>query len=101
MGVDCLYLMLPGIWGILGFISFAILIFKVIAYQRQTIRTSQNKLERALAIGLLSGTVGLLINGLTVDTFYISKVAFLYWFLVGLLFAGVALEKEGSAKQQS
>ena len=94
MGVDCLYLMLLGIWGILGLTSFAILVLRAIDYQRQTIATSQNKLERALAIGLCSGTVGLLINGLTVDSFYISKVAFMYWFLMGLLFVGSGLERQ-------
>lgn len=101
MGVDCLYILLLGVWGILGLVSFAILIFKAIEYQRELIRTSENKLQRALAIGVLSGTVGLLINGLTVDSFLISKVAFSYWFLMGLLFAGSALEKRVPAKSAS
>jgi hypothetical protein len=92
MGVDGLYFMLAGMWGIVGLVCFLALIGKGIHYQRDCIRTSRNKMQRALSIGLFAGTLGLLVNGLTIDTFFSSKVAFSYWFLMGLLLAGRWLE---------
>lgn len=99
MGVDSLYILLLGTWGIFGLACFMALIYKALRHQYQTIRESQDKLGRALAIGLFAGTIGLLVNALTIDTFFASKVAFLYWFLMGLLFSGRALEKKTFAKQ--
>jgi O-antigen ligase/polysaccharide polymerase Wzy-like membrane protein len=92
MGVDGLYFMLVGMWGIVGLLCFLALIGKAIHYQRDCIRTSRNKMQRALSIGLFAGTFGLLVNGLTIDTFFSSKIALSYWFLMGLLLAGRWLE---------
>jgi hypothetical protein len=94
MGVDGLYFLLVGMWGIAGLVCFMTLIWKAIHFQRGYIRASQNKMQRALAIGLFAGTLGLLVNGLTIDTFFSSKVAFSYWLLMGLLLAGRRLEIE-------
>ena len=92
MGADGLYFTLLGMWGIAGLICFLLLIGKAMQHQRASIRKSNNNMQRALAIGLFAGTIGLLLNGLTLDSLFSSKVAFSYWFLVGLLFAGDALE---------
>ena len=99
LGADGLYFMLLGMWGIGGLTCFLILIRKAIYYQTECIRTSHNKTQRALAIGLFAGTLGLLVNGATLDSFYSSKVAFTFWFLMGLLLAGRELEKQISAKE--
>ena len=98
MGVDGLYVLLLGIWGILGFTCFLALVYKAMKYQKQVIVTAQHKLQRALAIGMYAGTVGLLINGITIDTFFSSKVAFPYWFLMGLMFVSCQLAAEPSSK---
>jgi O-antigen ligase len=96
--VDGLYLMLLGMWGIVGLVCFLVLIAKAIRCQRECFRTSRNKTQRSLAVGLFAGTFGLLANGITLDTFFSSKVAFAYWFLMGLLLAGRRLENEAVAK---
>ncbi len=92
IGVDGLYILLLGTGGIIGFICFLLIIFRAARYQRLTVRDSGNELQRALALGLLAGTIALLINGFTQDTFFNSKVAFTYWFLMGLLLVGRRLE---------
>ncbi len=94
MGVDGLYFLLLGMWGVAGLVCYMILIWKATHFQRGYIRSSQSRMQRALAIGLFSGTLGLLVNGLTIDTFFSSKVAFSYWLLMGLLLAGRRLELE-------
>src|SRR5207249_397566 len=85
MGVDGLYVLLLGIWGILGLACFLALVYKAMKYQKQVIVSSQHKFQRALAIGMYAGTIGLLINGIAIDTFFSSKIAFCYWFLMGLM----------------
>jgi O-antigen ligase len=96
MGVDGLYFMLLGMWGICGLVCFLILIGKALHYQRECVLTSRNRMQCALAIGLFAGTLGLLANGVTLDSFFSSKVAFAYWFLMGLLLAGRRLETRRS-----
>jgi O-antigen ligase/polysaccharide polymerase Wzy-like membrane protein len=98
LGVDGLYFMLLGMWGIVGLVCFLFLIGKAIHFQRECIRTTRNQMQRALAIGLFAGSVGLLVDGIVGETFFFSKIAFSYWFLMGLLFAGRALEKQVSAE---
>ena len=98
VGVDGLYFLLLGMWGLAGLACFLLLVRKAMSCQRECVRISRNPMQRALAVGLLAGTVGLLVNGLVVDSFFMSKIAFSYWFLIGLLFAGRALENRESLR---
>lgn len=92
VGVDGLYILLLGTGGVLGLIFFLLLIFRAIRYQKRSVRDTGSELQKALAVGLFAGTIALLINGFTQDTFFNSKVAFTYWFLMGLLLVGRRLE---------
>lgn len=92
MGVDGLYVLLLGMTGILGLVVFLRLVRSALQIELRLSECSGDRLLKALATGLAAGTVGLLINGVTQDTFFSSKVALPYWFLVGLLLAGVRLE---------
>jgi hypothetical protein len=99
VGVDGLYFLLIGMWGICGALCFLIMIAKGLRHQWTWVHSSTSKMQRALAIGLFAGGVGLLVNGLVVDSFFMSKIAFSYWFLMGLLFAGNALEKSNALEK--
>jgi hypothetical protein len=92
VGVDGLYILLLGTGGALGLICFLLLIFRAVRYQKHSIRDTGNELQKALGLGLFAGTIALLVNGFTQDTFFNSKVAFTYWFLMGLLLVGRRLE---------
>jgi O-antigen ligase len=92
VGVDGLYILLLGTGGVLGLIFFLLLIFRAVRYQRRSICDTGNELQKALALGLFAATIALLVNGFTQDTFFNSKVAFTYWFLMGLLLVGRRLE---------
>lgn len=98
MGVDGLYMLLLGTWGISGLVCFSVLIFKTLKYLRRMIDLPQHKLQRAAAIGMYAGTIGLLINGATIDTFFSSKIAFPYWFLMGLMSASAQLGAKQTAR---
>lgn len=98
MGVDGLYMLLLGTWGIAGLVCFSVLIYKTLKYLRRMIDLPQHKLQRAAAIGMYAGTIGLLINGVTIDTFFSSKIAFPYWFLMGLMSASSQLGAKQTAR---
>lgn len=93
LGADGLYFMLVGIWGVLGLSCFLILLWKTLRFERHCAQSASHSSQRGLAVALFAGTIGLLINGLTMDTFYSSKIALTFWFLVGLLISGDALER--------
>lgn len=71
--------------GIFGFLTFWAIIFAIILVTRQILKSSTNLLLRGLAIGLLGGLIGLLFNAVLIDVFEASKVAFVFWMLVGLV----------------
>lgn len=72
--------------GLLGFITFygvtAIILWLVVRQLWDT-----DNIGRALSIGLLGATVGLLINAVYIDVFAASKVAFTYWGIAGVIVA--------------
>lgn len=92
MGVDSLYMLLLGSFGLLGTVAFVYVIFGAMKLQKRLFQVSCDSHVRALALGMYAGTIALLINGVTVETFLSSKVAFTYWFLMGLLLAARTLE---------
>jgi uncharacterized membrane protein len=42
-------------------------------------------MDQAVTIGLVAGTLGLLVNATYIDVFAASKVAYTYWFFAGLV----------------
>jgi hypothetical protein len=94
MGVDNLYLLLLGSFGVVGLVAFIFLARKTIRTELRAFEGSPNTMLKLLAVGLLGGTVGLLVTGITQDTFFSSKNAEPFWFLFGLLLAGMSLEAQ-------
>lgn len=99
LGADGLYFMLVGIWGVLGLACFVLLLWKTLRFERHCAQTGSHATHRGLAVALFAGTIGLLVNGLTMDTFYSSKIALTFWFLVGLLISGKDLESSAAPQK--
>lgn len=76
------YLRTLGETGILGFIIFYGAVVLVIYYSVKNIKPYQEP-ETILSIGILGGTIGLLVNAAYIDVFAASKVAFCYWGVSG------------------
>jgi hypothetical protein len=74
--------------GLLGFITFygSVLLVLHFTWQQAKLFSQPISLTTVLNIGLLAGTIGLLINALYIDVFAASKVAMTYWALVGFIF---------------
>lgn len=81
------YLRTLGETGLLGFMSF----YGIIAYLIFTLSKSYFQLksleEKALVLGFIAGSLGLLINAVYTDVFAASKVAYTYWLMAGIILA--------------
>jgi hypothetical protein len=78
--------------GILGFITFygciGIILFMAVKYWRDP-----DYLVSGMSIGLLGGSLGLLLNAIYIDVFAASKVAQTYWALAGLFIGYLVLRE--------
>lgn len=84
--------------GLLGFVSFfGILGFALFRIVRDRDRLL-DPLLFALVVGIGGAIVGMLVNGLYIDVFEASKVAYTFWALMGILFASLKLATKNQPK---
>lgn len=79
------YLRMLGETGLLGTISFFLIIAIIIYVSWRVYRLSDNPLDQTIAIGTIGATVALLINATYIDIFESSKIAYTLWILVALI----------------
>lgn len=81
------YLRALGETGLLGFASF----FGILGFAFATIWKDREKVKNpylfAVIVGIAGAIVGMLVNGVYIDVFEASKVAYTFWAMMGLLFA--------------
>lgn len=77
--------------GALGFLTFYGCVALVIFYSARH-AFSPDATKAAFSVGLLAGSVGLLLNAVYIDVFAASKVALTYWGLAGLLLAYIYID---------
>ncbi len=77
--------------GILGTIAFYGPIILFIIKALQSVEKHRSLLVAAISFGIIAGSLGMLFNALYIDVFAASKVAFLYWSVLGLGFAALKL----------
>jgi hypothetical protein len=94
------YLRVLGETGLLGFLTFFGTILLVIRLNARHV-FDKNLLTAGLAVGLLAGSVGLLVNALYIDVYAASKVALTYWAIVGLVLAAFSVKTPIPKKQRS
>lgn len=76
--------------GLFGFLTFYGLIVVIMRKAYLRLRAS-DALLRSLSVGIITASIGLLINATYIDVFAASKVAFTYWAVVGLYLAAEQL----------
>lgn len=69
--------------GVLGTLSFILILYEVIKRFIRMLKTN-DKLQKYMAAGLLAMIAAFVTNGLFIDVFEASKVAIVFWTLVGL-----------------
>lgn len=86
LATDNDYLRSLGETGLLGTLSF-ILIFGLLIKKMILYLKNPFNFEKYFIIGMLSATVGLLITAVFIDVFEASKIAEIYWLLMGFAWA--------------
>lgn len=95
LAVDNSYLRTLGETGALGFASFLGIFLIMAMVIRKTFPTLTDPLERSFIVGFCAGLAGLAFNGLFIDVFEASKVAFVLWILAGIVM-GILLSRRDS-----
>lgn len=86
-GTDNNYLRILGETGIVGFVSYFVLVGYICWIAIKLFLSKAETYEKTLAVSFIAGTLGLLVNAITIDVFASSKVAFTFWALAGLMLA--------------
>jgi O-antigen ligase len=82
------YLRALGETGLLGFLSFyGIIALALVTAWKKRQQLARSKFIYAIAVGIAAATIGLLTNALYIDVFEASKVAFIFWALMGIFVA--------------
>ena len=90
----------PRIWvetGALGLFFFGALMFKVFKQGFMLYRNTRDPMFKGLAMGLIAGSVGLLVHGLGANTFIIVRVMEPFWLIVGMVVFCNKFEEEATA----
>ncbi len=87
------YLRTLGETGALGFITFYGCVLLGLYTAARNLK-SEDEILATFSLGLIGGTIGLLLNAIYIDVFASSKVAESFWALYGLFFAYVMLDKQ-------
>ncbi|MDA3792462.1 MAG: O-antigen ligase family protein [Elusimicrobia bacterium] len=72
--------------GLIGFTFFIILLYKIIEHLRHILKNTKNQVYKGITLGFLAGTVGLLFQSLTSNTFIIVRIMEPFWFLLAIIF---------------
>jgi hypothetical protein len=88
------YLRALGETGLLGFLSFFSIFAMFIYLFIMNVKKIKDPMLVALIIGIIGGSFGMLINAFYIDVFEASKVAFIFWALIGIGMAVLRLQKD-------
>ncbi len=93
------YLRFLGEFGLLGFVSFAAILALLIKAIYKGMKKAQEH-ERTIYAGLLFGILGLLLNAGYIDVFEASKIAYVFWYVMGIYigFLGLQLPQKNDHK---
>jgi len=85
--------------GLLGLVTFGLLIIAVYKQALGLYRRASDRLYAGLSMGLLAGLTGLLVHGIGANTFTIVRIMEPFWLIVGLVVCADRLEaSRGTAR---
>lgn len=84
LATDNDYLRLLGETGILGFLAFTSILASFGLLIKQGLEKIVNPQPRSFLIGISAGVIGLVLNAVLIDVFEASKVAYIFWILLGV-----------------
>jgi len=84
LATDNNYLRMLGETGILGFGSFVLIFLFAVIYIWRLLPDIKDSRIKSLALGVIAGVAGLMLNAVLIDVFEASKVAFVLWLVLGM-----------------
>lgn len=87
LAVDNNYLRMLGETGLLGFLSFLIILISFGIYVLRIWPDINSRLAKSFVLGFVAGVIGLSLNATLIDVFEASKIAFVLWILMGIVFS--------------
>lgn len=82
-----IYLHMAGEIGLLGLSAFIFLLFQVFRVGIKAYQRFDDEFLKIISISLLACLLAFLINGLTETSLYYSRVAMIFWYIVGMVLA--------------
>jgi O-antigen ligase/polysaccharide polymerase Wzy-like membrane protein len=80
--------------GVLGLMTFFILVFSIFREAYQVFRNTASDLEKGLCMGFLAGFIGLLVHGIGANTFIIVRIMEPFWFVLAMVIMIPGLEPQ-------
>ena len=96
LATDNDYLRLLAETGLLGFMAFFLIFLEIGRRVIGFVRWAKPGLEKSLVLGLSGAAIGLLANAVFIDVFESSKIAFIFWLLMGSLVGIMKTAKENA-----
>ncbi len=84
LAVDNNYLRILGESGLLGLASFISIFLIAGIYIKKSFSKLDSPVAKSFVLGFAAGSLGLILNGILIDVFEASKIAFTYWILMGI-----------------
>lgn len=94
LATDNDYLRLLAETGLLGFIAFFLIFLEIGRRVINFVKWAKPGLEKSLVLGLSGGALGLLANAIFIDVFESSKIAFIFWLLMGILVGTIKVNEK-------
>lgn len=91
--VDGQYFRVIAETGLLGLITFLILISAIFRLAKGVLKEASDPFHRGLAMGFLAGFVGLLCHGIGANTFIIVRIMEPFWFVTAMVIMIPEIEK--------
>jgi hypothetical protein len=80
--------------GLLGFLAFSILLFRILGQAYHVFKKSAEPFERGLCMGFLAGFFGLVVHATGANTFIIVRIMEPFWFVLAMVIVIPYLESE-------
>ncbi|MDP2861032.1 MAG: hypothetical protein Q8N98_04980, partial [bacterium] len=94
LATDNDYLRLLGEVGMLGFLSFFLILANIFRKIWSFLKKAPSDEEKTIIIGITSGLLVFLANAFLIDIFEASKVAIIFWILAGLTISYINFEEK-------
>jgi O-antigen ligase len=91
--VDAQYVRVMTETGLLGVLTFTLLIITMFRLAYQTFREVVDPFYKGLAMGYLAGFIGLLCHGIGANTFIIVRIMEPFWFVTAMIVMAPEIEK--------